>query len=109
MGLPVETIMPSRAVNVSGATLTGTQPLRSLPLNRGRKPSSARARPPSATTPVIPRPARINDRRFIIVGILEVVEGSRARAGAKEEPAVRPRQDRPMGRGRPESVAVERT
>src|SRR3954468_19467067 len=32
-GLPVATIMPSRAANVSGAQLTLTQPDRSLPLN----------------------------------------------------------------------------
>ena len=35
VGLPVLTIMPSLTVNVSGATLTLTQPDRSLPLKSG--------------------------------------------------------------------------
>src|SRR5262245_20809842 len=41
VGLPVLTIMPSRTENVVGATLTITQPERSLPLKSGVQPSSA--------------------------------------------------------------------
>src|SRR5258705_10460803 len=41
VGTPVLTIRPSLTVNVFGATLTGTQPDKSLPLNSGTK-SSAR-------------------------------------------------------------------
>src|SRR5262249_52645089 len=40
IGLPVVTIMPSRAKKVSGAQLTCSQPVRSLPLKSGTKPSS---------------------------------------------------------------------
>ena len=36
VGTPVETMSPSRTENVSGATFTGTQPERSLPLKSGR-------------------------------------------------------------------------
>ena len=41
-GAPVVTIIPSRTEKVSGAMLQGTQPERSLPLNKGTKPSVVR-------------------------------------------------------------------
>src|SRR5262249_11224564 len=40
VGLPVVMIMPALTQNVSGAQLTFTQRVRSLPLNIGTKPSS---------------------------------------------------------------------
>src|SRR5579885_3320407 len=43
VGTPVVTIIPSRAVKVSGALLTATHPVRFLPLNSGTKPSSSPA------------------------------------------------------------------
>src|SRR3972149_4255575 len=41
VGMPVQWIMPSRTVNVSGAQLTLTQPERSSPLNSATKPVSS--------------------------------------------------------------------
>src|SRR5689334_19089560 len=41
VGTPVQTIRPSLTVNVSGATFTGTQPERSLPLKSETNPSAS--------------------------------------------------------------------
>jgi hypothetical protein len=41
--LPEQTSIPSLTDQVDGAVFTGTQPVRSFPLNNGRNPSSAAA------------------------------------------------------------------
>jgi hypothetical protein len=56
VGIPVDTINPSRTLNVPGATFTGTQPSKSRPLNNDRYPGSASA-------------AANRRRRITIIGI----------------------------------------
>jgi hypothetical protein len=43
VGMPVQRMTPSLMLHVSGAQFAFTQPLRSLPLNIGKKPSSSAA------------------------------------------------------------------
>src|SRR5688572_93736 len=79
LGLPVVTIIPSRTVKVSDATLTGTQPLRSLPLNSGLDASSARAGTAPATIAASATPRRTT--RVFMRGFLVVVESIDDRRG----------------------------
>ena len=57
VGMPVETMMPSRTVNVSGATFTLVQFDKSRPLKSGTNPSSSAA----AHVSVVKTAAAISD------------------------------------------------
>ena len=74
--------MPSRAVNVSGATFTGTQPLKSLPLNKGRNSSSARDRPAAISTSPSTTTGRARSRIRIRIMIGKLRNDEDGRGGA---------------------------
>src|SRR5436190_12001135 len=48
VGMPVDTMMPSRTENVLGAQFTFVQPVKSRPLNNGDQSSAASARKPDS-------------------------------------------------------------